>query len=470
MKYMMKKTAAAVMAGAMLAAGALPAMASETDELYTSAEMTDEMNYSEPETIGETETIYSSENMTAAMPGYTGNGNDYINKLGKTSEPYVCAAEIVNGKIMDYTYDTKGRILSCSDGERTIKYSYNSKGFCIAEETVLNDGTRLSYEKYTCDSKGRRITSEVVMDEMGWSDDWFDDNYKAMKMTYSYDGSGRIASIYGTNGAGEDFTKKFSYSNGYLASVSMTGNYVKGTAKYVYSSDYTKAQITVDTQMGISRYTREFEYEFDKYGNTILRKDCNNGLVTKNVVMPLSQYLAYKNVKGFSDTPNGKYYATPVKWAVYRNITKGVSATSFAPNEACTRGQIVTFLWRAAGSPKVQGKNPFKDVKSGSYYYNAVLWATQTGITKGVSATQFSPNATCTRAQTVTFLWRAAGGPKANSSTNLFTDINSKAYYYNAVLWAVENGITNGVSDITFAPNALCTRGQIVTFLYRDMA
>ena len=465
MKHIVKKATAAVLASMIVAAGVIPAMASETDEAYITSKMTENA-----EMVSENDAIYSAENMTGAMPGYTGTGNDYINKLGNTSEAYVCAAEIVNGKIVEYAYDTKGRILSYSDGERTTKYSYNSKGFCIAKETVLNDGTRLTYEKYTCDSKGRRITSEVVADEMGWSDDWFDDAYKAKKMTYSYDGSGRISSIYGTDGNGNDFTKKFAYENGYLSSVSMTSSYVKGTAKYSYNTDHYKAQVTVNTQMGISSYTQELEYEFDKYGNTILRKDCNNRSVTRNVMMPLSQYLSYKNVKGFSDTQNGKYYETPVKWAVYRNITKGVSATAFAPNQACTRGQIVTFLWRAAGQPKVQGQNPFKDVKSGSYYYDAVLWAVKTGITNGTSATAFSPNATCNRAQTVTFLWRAAGGPKASNTTNLFTDINAKSYYYNAVLWAVENGVTNGVSDITFAPSALCTRGQIVTFMYRDMA
>ena len=169
----------------------------------------------------------------------------------------------------------------------------------------------------------------------------------------------------------------------------------------------------------------------------------------------------------FTDVPSGQYYTDPVLWAVSKGVTTGTSATTFSPEAACTRGQIVTFLWRAAGSPEPQSsRNPFVDVPSNQYYYKAVLWAVEKGITTGMDATHFSPDASCTRGQIVTFLWRAKGKPAANSS-NPFYDVSGSAYYYSPVLWVVKNGITTGMSATSFAPDAPCTRAQIVTFLYR---
>ncbi len=171
----------------------------------------------------------------------------------------------------------------------------------------------------------------------------------------------------------------------------------------------------------------------------------------------------------FTDVTAGAYYYDAVLWAVQNGVTSGTSATTFSPDASCTRGQIVTFLWRAAGSPKpASNSNPFTDVKAGAYYYDAVLWAVEKGITSGTSATTFSPDASCTRGQTVTFLYRAAGSSKPASNSNPFTDIMAGAYYYDAVLWAVEKGITSGTSATTFAPDSTVTRGQTVTFLYRS--
>lgn len=163
--------------------------------------------------------------------------------------------------------------------------------------------------------------------------------------------------------------------------------------------------------------------------------------------------------------PNSYCYDA-VLWAVENGITNGYDETHFAPDRSCTRAQIVTFLWRAAGSPEpFSNNNPFTDVKDGPYY-KAILWAVENGITKGTTATTFEPNAACTRAQIVTFIYRAAGEPQIQNSTNPFTDVKGGAYY-KAILWAVENGITKGTTATTFAPNATCTRGQGVTFLYR---
>lgn len=170
----------------------------------------------------------------------------------------------------------------------------------------------------------------------------------------------------------------------------------------------------------------------------------------------------------FSDVKSNKFYYEPVLWAYSRGVTAGTAAGIFSPDQICTRGQVVTFLWRAMGEPEpVSTQNPFSDVKQGAYYYKAVLWAVEKGITKGMSATTFEPNGSCTRGQVVTFLNRTAGNPAANSGSCPFTDVTGNAYYYASMLWAVENGITKGTGATTFAPGAVCSRGQIVTFLQR---
>ena len=175
----------------------------------------------------------------------------------------------------------------------------------------------------------------------------------------------------------------------------------------------------------------------------------------------------YVPVAGFGDVFAKDYYSEPVSWAVEKGITNGTSATSFSPDGKCTRGQIVTFLWRAMDSPEPKStNNSFTDVKSDAYYYKAVLWAVENGITSGTSKTTFSPDNFCTRAQAVTFMYRTVGQP-AVSGSNPFKDVAKGSYYYNAVLWATQNNITNGTSTDTFSPNQYCTRGQIVTFLYR---
>ena len=171
----------------------------------------------------------------------------------------------------------------------------------------------------------------------------------------------------------------------------------------------------------------------------------------------------------FLDVPAGAYYEDAVVWAVGKGITSGTNATTFDPNGTCTRAQAVTFLWRAAGSPTPKTKlMPFPDVPVGSYYWNAVLWAIEQGITEGTSYLTFSPNDSCTRAQIVTFLWRAKGNPAVTGNAP-FTDVAPDAYYAAAVTWAEKNGITGGIGNGLFGSNNTCTRAQIVTFLYRAM-
>ena len=167
----------------------------------------------------------------------------------------------------------------------------------------------------------------------------------------------------------------------------------------------------------------------------------------------------------FADVSTSAYYYDAVKWAVDKGITNGLSDTMFGPYESCTRAQIVTFLWRAAGSPEPKTASSFTDVSASAYYAKAVAWAVENGITNGMTATMFAPDATCTRGQSVTFLYRALKGT-ASGSTN-FTDVKSDAFYADAINWAVANNVTNGTSNTTFSPNADCTRAEIVTFLYR---
>ena len=174
------------------------------------------------------------------------------------------------------------------------------------------------------------------------------------------------------------------------------------------------------------------------------------------------------SIAGFNDVNQNAYYANAVEWAVKQGITTGTSGTTFSPNQVCTRAQVVTFLWRTNGEPEPSSTyNPFYDVSSRAYYYKAVLWAVENNITKGMSNNTFEPDTGCTRGQVVTFLWRAMYEPESSYDSSPFNDVSIWNYYAEAVLWAVENDITNGTSDTTFSPSQVCTRGQIVTFLHR---
>jgi len=197
---------------------------------------------------------------------------------------------------------------------------------------------------------------------------------------------------------------------------------------------------------------------------------CSATKTEKIAKLPAEDKEEPKPTVSFKDVKKSDFFYTPVQWAVANGVTTGTSKTTFGPEESCIRAQAVTFLWRAAGQPTVKNaKNPFADVKKSDYYYKAVLWAAESGVTSGTSATKFSPNDVCTRGQIVTFLWRAQSGKKVSAS-NPFKDVKKSDFYYNAVLWAVKNGVTTGTSKTTFGPSENCTRGQIVTFLYRAVA
>ena len=240
------------------------------------------------------------------------------------------------------------------------------------------------------------------------------------------------------------------------------------TSSHKYASAGTTVTLTVNPAVGytlgsLTAYT----------SNKVDLKLTDKGEGKYTFTMPASKVFVasvFNPVNGrFVDVPSGSYFEEAVNWAVANGITTGTSATTFDPDGICTRAQAVTFLWRAAGSPApANSATPFTDVAADSYYAQAVAWAVENGITKGTSDTTFSPDAHCSRAQIVTFLWRAQKSPVVTAA-NPFADVSVDAYYVNAIQWAVSEGVTTGTSAVTFSPDADCTRAQIVTFIWRAL-
>ena len=232
---------------------------------------------------------------------------------------------------------------------------------------------------------------------------------------------------------------------------SLANIYIPVSAAYVSRSAFAGCESLTDLYYGGSPAQWE--------GTSHLNLD---DYLLENVTIHYNAQAIPAAVGGFTDVSANAYYADAVLWAVENGITSGTSATTFSPNNTCTTAQILTFLWRANGSPVVSGDNPFSDVSTGAYYYHAALWAREKGLIFGSA---FNGDTPCTRAATVTYLWKLAGQPSAGASG--FTDVPSSASYAQSVAWAVREGITSGTSASTFSPDNTCTRAQIVTFLYR---
>ena len=250
--------------------------------------------------------------------------------------------------------------------------------------------------------------------------------------------------------------------------ITVPGKTANGTVT-VSPRSAEKGDIVTITVKPDSGYVLETISATDRNGNDLKLTDKGNGKYT--FTMPSGKvkinatFTKEAESSPFSDVSTSAYYYEAVKWAQEKGITGGIGNGLFGPNQPCTRAQIVTFLWRAAGSPEPKSMSDFSDVSADSYYAKAVAWAVENGITTGTGDGKFSPDATCTRAQSVTFLFRAIG--KLVDSKAEFSDVLTDSYYANAVAWAVENGVTNGIGDGLFGPNNSCTRAQIVTFLYR---
>ena len=341
-----------------------------------------------------------------------------------TGEPKYTAITTSGKTLKDAALTTKGSTLNPSDGK--LEW-VDDKGELLPDDTTVKANTTYKWRFTPDDDNYTTLTGEVELYHKSSSGGGWYDSYYTIKATAGTGGSiSPSGSVSVREGRDQTFTitPDKSYA---VANVKIDGKSI-GTVK-----SYTFENV---------RRTHTIEVIFMKA----------NGNPQTGV---------------FVDVATGSYYEDAVDWAVGNGITQGTDDTHFSPDGICTRAQAVAFLWRAAGSPKPETRTmPFTDVPAGSYYYDAVLWAVENDITKGTSDTTFSPNMTCTRAQIVAFLWRSEKSPAAGTD-NPFADVKSAAYYADAVLWAVKENITRGTTNTTFSPNADCTRAQIVTFLWR---
>ena len=341
-----------------------------------------------------------------------------------TGEPNYTKITTSGKTLKDAALTTKGSTLNPSDGK--LEW-VDDKGEPLPDDTTVKANTTYKWRFTPDDDNYTTLTGEVELYHKSSSGGGWYDSYYTIKATAGTGGSiSPSGSVSVREGRDQTFTitpdKSYAVSN-----VKIDGKSIGAVKSYTFEN---------------VRRTHTIEVIFMKA----------NGNPQTGV---------------FVDVATGSYYEDAVDWAVENGITQGTDDTHFSPDGICTRAQAVTFLWRAAGSPKPETRTmPFTDVPAGSYYYDAVLWAVENDITKGTSDTTFSPNMTCTRAQIVAFLWRSEKSPAAGTA-NPFADVKSAAYYADAVLWAAKKDITKGTTNTTFSPDADCTRAQIVTFLWR---
>ena len=341
-----------------------------------------------------------------------------------TGEPNYTKITTSGKTLKDAALTTKGSTLNPSDGK--LEW-VDDKGEPLPDDTTVKANTTYKWRFTPDDDNYTTLTGEVELYHKSSSGGGWYDSYYTIKATAGAGGSiSPSGSVSVREGRDQTFTitpdKSYAVSN-----VKIDGKSIGAVKSYTFEN---------------VRRTHTIEVIFMKA----------NGNPQAGV---------------FVDVATGSYYEDAVDWAVENGITQGTDDTHFVPDGICTRAQAVAFLWRAAGSPKPETRTmPFADVPAGSYYYDAVLWAVENGIAKGTSDTTFSPNMTCTRAQIVAFLWRSEKSPAAGTA-NPFADVKSTAYYADAVLWAVKEDIAKGTTNTTFSPDADCTRAQIVTFLWR---
>jgi len=341
-----------------------------------------------------------------------------------TGEPNYTKITTSGKTLKDAALTTKGSTLNPSDGK--LEW-VDDKGEPLPDDTTVKANTTYKWRFTPDDDNYTTLTGEVELYHKSSSGGGWYDSYYTIKATAGTGGSiSPSGNVSVREGRDQTFTitpdKSYAVSN-----VKIDGKSIGAVKSYTFEN---------------VRRTHTIEVIFMKA----------NGTPQTGV---------------FVDVATGGCYEDAVDWAVENGITKGTDDTHFSPDGICTRAQAVTFLWRAAGSPKPETRTmPFADIPAGSYYYDAVLWAVENDITKGTSDTTFSPNMTCSRAQIVTFLWRSEKSPAAGT-VNPFADVKSAAYYADAVLWAAKEDITKGTTNTTFSPDADCTRAQIVTFLWR---
>jgi len=413
-------------------------------------------------TYNEMENVLESQDYMPQDPEYSFREVYTYDWTGENVQEY---RSYSSGKLEEkqtYQYDSDGQLIKLvsRDKNNTFLWSeefiYNASGNIIREEGRYADGAYfIIVTQY--DDAGRETYSNETTYVDGHTDVW--------NTYYTYKESGnswsKTTSVYDYDDQFlYDYTESYNYdSKGNLTS---SVEYEDGDLyhnKYYYDSDDQVIKIETTIDEGPDQMIDSFIYRYDHK----IQKE-NLSINGQNYT---TDYIY--TVKPFSDVIDTEYFSLPVKWAMDLGITSGTSATTFSPYDSCTRAQAVTFLWRAAHQPEpMSSKNPFKDVSPSDYYYKAVLWAVEQGITKGISDNEFGPGQTCTRAQIVTFLHRFRGEPGIGGTVS-FTDVHEGDYFYGAVLWALADKITNGTTSTTFSPGDNCTRGQIVTFLFRTL-
>ena len=387
--------------------------------------------------------------------------------------------------------DANGNIVWCNGSSDyqsfTQKFSYEDGQLTkvVTKEKSKETGAgRTVVETYTYDDQGHVLTHHDSVNWSGQRDERgaeFSYSDHQVKITETYydevtacyifdlDDAGKVVRL--TQQSKNDTTGQMDVTNVHEYTYDGHGNLVLDTT--TVAGETTKTTYEYDANGLCVKVTYDFgavEYTYDENGNAVKKVyvDDESTLTTEYTYAPIPEAATPSE---FTDVQNtGAYYYDAVAWANDLKITTGVGDGKFAPDRGCSRDQLVTFLWRAAGEPEPKTTvNPFTDVKESDYFYKAVLWAVENGVTTGKSETIFAPKETCTRAQIVTFIYRAAGKPKADNAVNPFEDVSANAYYADAVLWAVDSGITTGKTATRFAPNDTCTRGQGVTFLYRGI-
>lgn len=369
-----------------------------------------------------------------------------------------------NGSIFwTYTYNEHGGLLSVSSVQpngNTSTYTYDGAGHQLRYVTVNYGET--STNTYTWNSAGRLVRAASQSD------------YSSEVNTLSYDASGNCTYRLEqqSNLSGGKVVSTTSKAEAYIYNAAGRLTCVATTYTSAHSSDTLKTYLTYDSA---GRLTHDSAgdgsgtyYFYDKAGNLVRKTYSNFGTpCTDTYSYVLRKTPLPPAVTDFTDLKPGAYYYEPVKWAVNKGVTAGTTATTFSPNKTCTQAQILTFLWRAAGKPEAASTAAYTNdaVTADKYYYKALQWAAKKGVVTDLS---LNPDADCTRADAALYLWRNAGSPAAAPAS--FTDVPADSACAGAVAWAVEQGVTKGTSDTAFSPDAACTRGQIVTFLYRALA
>ena len=358
-------------------------------------------------------------------------------------------ANVVRGKALANQTEVNAMAKAIEDAIAALQYKdadYTKVDAAIAEANALNKNDYKDFSGVEAAVKavvrGKNITEQSEVDKMA----------KAIEDA--------INALVRKSSGGDDSDPTYAIEVG----KDIRNGTVTANRRYAERGDTVTITVKPDDGFKLDDLTVT-----DKNGKELKLTDKGNGKYT--FTMPASKveikatFVKEVETSPFSDVSTSAYYYEAVKWAQEKGITGGIGNGLFGPNQPCTRAQIVTFLWRAAGSPEPKAMSSFADVSTDAYYAKAVAWAVENGITTGTGDGKFSPDATCTRAQSVTFLFRAIG--KLVDSKAEFSDVLTDSYYANAVAWAVENGVTNGIGNGLFGPDNSCTRAQIVTFLFR---